>query len=148
MLSEITDLGLFLISFLAATILPFSSEAYLLGHLQLFPDDSIKALILCTTGNSLGSLFNYYLGRLGKVEWYEKYLKVKHEKVLEWQDRIEKYGSILAFFCWTPIIGDFLAVALGFFRLHSLKFFTAMALGKFLRYYTIIYFADLLGDLI
>ena len=69
-------MGMLVAAFLAASILPFSSEAVMVG-LQAAGLDPIFLIVYGTIGNVLGSMFNYTIGRLGKMEWIEKYLHVK-----------------------------------------------------------------------
>ena len=126
--------GLFLGSFLAATILPFSSEILVTG--LLFAGASpLYVLITATMGNWLGSLSTYGIGWLGKWEWIEKWFKVSREKVEKQQGKIAKYGSLLAFLVWVPVIGDVFALALGFYRVNFIKCSIFMLIGKFLRYF-------------
>ena len=69
-------MGMLIAAFLAASILPFSSEAVMVG-LQAAGLDPVALIAYGTIGNVLGSMFNYTIGRLGKMEWIEKYLHVK-----------------------------------------------------------------------
>lgn len=126
-------IGVFIASFLAATILPFSSEVVLTGVL-LAGADYWSCMIAATLGNFLGGMSCYYLGRLGKVEWIKKYLKLNIDKLLKVQHWIEGKGSVMAFFVFLPGIGDFIAVALGFLRANVWVVAVSMLLGKFLRY--------------
>lgn len=124
---------LFLSSFLAATVIPFSSEAHLL---YLLSQDYNPYLLLlsCSTGNTLGGITSFYLGYFCKWRWLEKYLRIQRSKVESYQLAINKYGSWLALFCWLPFVGDVIAVALGLFRLKWQKIFFLMFLGKAVRY--------------
>ena len=74
-LEELGYLGLFIAGFLAATILPFSSES-LLAVALLNGFDPIICLIIITSGNWLGSITTYGIGYLGNVDWIEKYFKI------------------------------------------------------------------------
>ncbi len=120
-------------AFIAATIIPFSSE---LGLSALLYSGYQVILIVAgaSIGNTLGGMTGYLLGSLGKWSWLEKYLGVKEEKVKSLANRYEKYGVYLAFFCWLPIVGDVFGVMLGFFRTPWLPTLLLMALGKTLRY--------------
>lgn len=142
-LMEYGYIGLFLASFLAATILPFSSDIVFVG-LLIAGLDPVPCLLLATLGNWLGGMTNYYLGRLGKLEWIEKWLKIKPEKIHKMQSKLEgKNGALVAFFSWLPGIGDLLAVVLGYMRANKGQVATFMFLGKGARYiveYLIIYF--------
>jgi len=126
--------GLFLGSFLAATILPFSSEILVTGML-LAGASPINVLIAATAGNWLGSLSTYGIGWLGKWGWIEKWFKISHEKIEKQQAKIAKYGSLLAFFVWLPIVGDIFALALGFYKINFTQCCIFMLIGKFLRFF-------------
>ena len=126
-------LGLFIASFLGATIIPFSSEL-VLSLLIIKGYDFNLSLLVATTGNWLGGLSSYFLGRLGKWSTLEKYFRLKKEKIVKFKINIDKWGSLLAFFCWLPIIGDPIAVGLGFFRINYLLVALWMFMGKLIRY--------------
>ena len=131
-------LGLFAITFLSATILPFSSELFL--YLMLKQDyDPISCLIIATIGNSLGSITNYGVGRLGKIHWLKK-LGMNEDKLEKRKITIQKYGSWIALFSWIPVIGDPLTIALGYFRVSFSKVLIFIFIGKFLRYLAIVSF--------
>ena len=126
-------LGLFIASFLGATIIPFSSEL-VFSLLIIKGYDFNLSLLVASTGNWLGGLSSYFLGRLGKWSTLEKYFRLKKEKIVKFKTNIDKWGSLLAFFCWLPVIGDPIAVGLGFFRTNYILVAIWMLLGKFIRY--------------
>lgn len=130
--------GLFAVSFLAATILPITSEGVLLIFLGL-NFDPIICLLIASFGNTLGGITNYGIGRLGKISTFKKLLKSpnRFEKL---KINIQKYGAGTALLSWLPIIGDPLTIALGFFRVPFIPVLFYMALGKTLRYTLIIFF--------
>lgn len=138
-LTELGYFGLFLASFLAATVVPFSSEvvfsAMVFGGL-----DSWTCVLVATLGNWLGGMTCYYLGFLGKMEWVEKYMKIKKEKIDRFMAKLHKYGDWFAFFSFLPGIGDIIAVASGFFRCNVWIVAASMLLGKFVRYVFWMYF--------
>lgn len=125
-------LGLFLGSFVAATVLPFSADAMLVAMLAL-DFDPVISIIVATIGNFLGGLTCYGLGWLGKWEWIEK-LGVKEETLLKQKQKIDKWGPIAALLCWVPIIGDVIAVALGFYRAPFWLSALYMFIGKAARF--------------
>ncbi|MBD8387620.1 MULTISPECIES: YqaA family protein [Dysgonomonas] len=131
-------IGLFLASFLAATILPFGSEFVFAGLLAMGMN-AWGCVIVASVGNWLGGMTNYYLGSLGKVEWIEKYLKVKKEKIEKMQHWLEGKGAIMAFFSFMPVVGDIIALALGYMRANVYVVNIAMFAGKFVRYVLIMY---------
>ena len=111
-LIEYGYIGVFIAAFLAATILPFSSEVVLTGVL-LAGASYNSCMVAATLGNFLGGMSCYWLGMLGKVEWIEKYLKLDTQKLHKVQTWIKGKGSWMGFFVFLPGIGDFIAVALG-----------------------------------
>ena len=126
-------LGLFLASFLAATILPLSSEV-VLSILLGYGFNPVTCLIYASVGNTLGGMTCYWIGLLGKVEWMGKYLKIKYEKVEKMQHWMQDKGSIFALFTCLPVIGDVIAVALGFMRSNGWQVLLFMFIGKAVRY--------------
>jgi membrane protein YqaA with SNARE-associated domain len=129
--------GLFVASFLAATVIPLSSEA--LFGVMLFHFDPWICLIVATAGNSLGGWLNYGLGYLGNPEWLAR-IRVKPAQIHRWKDKVNSYGVWLALFSWLPFVGDIMAVALGFFRADWKGSFLFIFVGKFLRYLLILVF--------
>lgn len=129
--------GLFLVCFLAATILPLTSEGVLLLFLAA-SFDPVYCLIVSTIGNTLGGLTNYWLGMVGKPERIRKFFKspARYNRLVV---NVNKYGYWLGLLSWTPILGDPLTIALGYFRVRFIPFLLLMVLGKFARYFLIIF---------
>lgn len=119
--------GLFIASFLAATLLPGGSEAVFLGVIATWPERQTEALLLATLGNTLGGMSSYALARLLP----ERALQKLGAKPLALSQR---WGAPILFLAWLPLIGDFLCVAAGWLRLPWLPCALWMALGKGLRY--------------
>lgn len=125
---------LFLSSFLAATIIPFSSEA----HFYYLISENYNLwllLVAATLGNTVGGMTSYYLGYFLKWSWLEKYFRIRRVKVQQYELKIARYGFSMAALCWLPIIGDVIAVALGLFKLKWWKVLIVMFFSKALRYY-------------
>ena len=125
--------GMGIASFIAGSVLPFSSETLLAG-LLLAGLHPWPLFVSATIGNVLGSMFNYCVGRLGKIEWIEKYLHVRREKVEKTQRWLQGRGAWMGFFCFLPILGSALSVTLGYMRANPTLTFLSIALGKALRY--------------
>lgn len=123
---------LFANSFLAATILPFGSEVTFVGLLSLGSNPWL-CLWTASVGNTLGGMTNYFIGRLGKIEWAHQYLHISADTLNHYQNKLQHHSAWLAFFCFMPIIGDPLALALGFIHSNVIITFIAMFLGKFIR---------------
>ena len=132
--ADLGYLGLFISCFLAATfIIPFSPEV-VLGALILKGFDLQLTILIATIGNWMGGMTSYFIGRIGDWKKIEKYFKIKKEKVLVFKLRIDKWGSVLAFFTWFPLGGDILALSLGFFKVDVYKVSIWMLIGKFFRF--------------
>lgn len=127
-------MGIFIASFLAATVLPFSSEVVLAGVL-LSGADYWPCMTAAVTGNVLGGMTGYWLGKTGKIEWIRKYLKMDITRLQKVQDWVEKRGAWVSLFTFLPAAGDFIAVALGFLRVNVWAVFIYMFIGKALRYF-------------
>ena len=126
-------LGLFIGTFLAATILPFSSDALYIAVLAA-TKDTAGCLLVGTLGNWLGSVVTYWIGWIGRWEWIEKWFKVKRETLEKQKVKIDKYGVWLALLAWIPIIGDVIAIALGFYRTRPWATMFLLLVGKFARF--------------
>ncbi|MBL0127216.1 MAG: DedA family protein [Flavobacteriales bacterium] len=131
--------GLFLASFLAATILPFSSEAVLVAFtLGSWPLGTLW--LVASLGNWLGGMSSYGVGRLGNLERITKWLRTNPEKALKWQARTERFGAWAALLCWLPVIGDPIAIAMGLGRSRVIPTALLMFLGKAARYAVLLWF--------
>lgn len=126
-------IGVFIAAFLAATVLPFSSEVVFAGVLASGATYS-TLIIAATIGNSLGGMTCYWLGSLGKLEWLEKYFRMREEQIQKWVTKIQGRGSWVSIFVALPGVGDFIAVAMGYLRANAWGVLFWMTLGKFIRY--------------
>ena len=130
--------GMLIASFLAGSVFPFSSEVVMAALMATGLDPWLLAFY-GTIGNVLGALLNYGIGRMGKVEWFEKYLHVKQKDL----DRAERFvagrGAWMGFFAFLPILGSAITVLLGLMRSNIVITFIAITLGKIFRYIILIY---------
>ena len=125
--------GLFLVAFLAATVLPFSSE-FAFGGCLAAGMTPVLCIVAATLGNFGGGLTSYYIGYLGKIEWVEKYFRVKREKIEKTQQWLNNKGAFMAFFSFVPFVGDLIPLALGFMRASVSKTVVSLFLGKLVRF--------------
>jgi Predicted membrane protein len=132
-LAEYGYWGLLLASFLAATVLPLSSEVVFAVLIAAGTD--LWTCVLCaTTGNAAGGATCYYLGRLGKREWLGKWFGIKPEKIDKTIHWLQGKGAVMGFFGFLPVVGDVMLVALGFMGANVPVVMASMTIGKFLRY--------------
>lgn len=135
--------GMLVAAFLAGSFFPFSSEAVMLGLLAA----GLKTeplIIYGTIGNVLGSMFNYGVGRLGKLEWIERYLHVKKKDLDRAQRFMAGRGAWMGFFAFLPIIGSAITICLGFMRANIFISIISITIGKLLRYIILMYSAFLI----
>lgn len=135
--------GMLLAAFLAGSFFPFSSEAVMIGLIAAGLDPW-QLMIYGTIGNVLGSCFNYSVGRMGKLEWIEKYLHVKKQDL----DKAERFmagrGAWMGFFAFLPVLGSAITILLGLMRANIFISLLSITIGKLLRYLILIYGAGLL----
>ena len=137
--------GLFISALWAGSIVPFSSELVLVALIKLgLPP--IACLLSATLGNTAGGMTCYYMGRLGKIAWIEKYFKVKKEKVDKMVNFLQGKGAMMAFFAFLPAIGEVIAIALGFMRSNTWITVSSMFLGKLIRYILLLYVLESAWD--
>ena len=132
-LAEYGYLGLFAASFLAATILPFSSEV-VLSFLLLNNYDPFNTVAVATAGNVLGAVVNYAMGFWGSTLILKKLLRISEKDINHAEQRFRKYGTFSLLFAWVPVIGDPLTVAAGVLRVNFMIFLALVAAGKLVRY--------------
>lgn len=130
--------ALFASAFLAATILPVSSEAVLVGLIAAGRGDPALLLVVATVGNTLGSAVNWLLGRgidaLQDTRWFP----VSHERYDRASRTFRCFGAWTLLFAWLPVVGDALTVAAGAARMRFGLFLTLVAVGKAARYAAIV----------
>lgn len=125
--------GMFFASILAGSVFPFCSEVVMAA---LFALGLSPTLLVCiaSVGNTIGGMTCYYMGRLGHLDWIEKYCHIRHEKVLKLQKTLQGKGSLMAFFSFIPGIGAVIVVTLGFMRSNLMLTLISMFVGKVVRY--------------
>ena len=136
---EVIYLSLFVISFLAATILPFSSELTLVGLIATSNYDNLILLIVASFGNVLGSVVNWALGFYSRNLTTKKWFPFKDRQIENSSKWFSKFGKWSLLFAWVPILGDPLTFVSGLLRVRFLDFVILVAIGKVSRYLFIFY---------
>ena len=139
-------LGLFAISFLAASILPLSSELFVLAMPPLGYNLWLVGIV-ATLGNYAGALTNYYVGQKGTDFVLSRYFKVSDKTWSRAERFYERWGPIALFFSWVPFIGDPLTAVAGALRMDWRIFTFWVLLGKGFRYVILLGFADAIYNL-
>ncbi len=130
--------GLFASGFLAATLLPLSSEAVLVGLVVVGGYDVALLWLTATLGNSLGAAVNWALGRYC-LRWRDhRWFPVKKQhldRAGRWFRRFGVWSLVMA---WLPVVGDPLTLAAGVLRVNFWLFIALVAVGKGARYLAVI----------
>ena len=136
---KVIYLSLFFISFLAATILPFSSELTLAGLITTSNYDNVLLLIVASFGNVLGSVVNWVLGFYSRNLTIKKWFPFKETQIERSSKWFNKFGKWSLLFTWVPILGDPLTLVAGLLRVRFLDFIILVAIGKVSRYLLVFY---------
>ncbi len=129
---------MFASAFLSATVLPGNSEIIFLTLItplvwagtHYLSVDIQSLLWIAVTGNTLGSLTTYALGR-----WLPTFNTPPQNAKLIWiLEKTLRHGSIMLFFSWLPVIGDVFCAVAGWLRLNWVACLIFMTLGKIVRY--------------
>ncbi|MBN9670842.1 YqaA family protein [Roseibium aggregatum] len=126
--------GLFGLSFLAATLLPAQSELGLSALIYLGDQPAALLIAVASLGNTLGSVVNWALGR-GAVSYaHASWFPVKPEKLDRASAWYRRYGKWSLLLSWAPFIGDPLTLAAGLLKEPFWPFLILVAIAKTGRY--------------
>ena len=131
-------IGMLLAAFLAGSFFPFSSEAVMVGLIATGLDPW-QLMFYGTLGNTLGSVFNYFVGHMGKLEWIEKYLHVKKKDLDKAERFVAGRGAWMGFFAFMPLLGTAISILLGLMRANIPITIISITLGKIFRYFIVVY---------
>lgn len=135
----ISYLLLFGSAFLAATILPFYSEVLLFALLRQGGDPAVL-VIVATTGNTLGAVVNWLLGKY-LLHFKDRRWFYFNDKQIEGAQRwFQRYGFWSLLLAWAPVGGDALTLIAGIMRVRLTLFLVLVGTGKALRYVSVVYF--------
>lgn len=140
--------AIFLISLLAATLLPLGSEPALLGYLALQPHMFWPALLVATLGNALGGVITFWMGA-GAHRAYSRLCEqaqtdphsppqVNGPEQGRWTSHAtsltQRFGPPILLLSWVPLLGDPLCAVAGWLRLPFWPCVFFITVGKFARY--------------
>ncbi len=139
MIILISYFQLFIISFLAATILPLSSELILSTMLLTDSFDKYLLLVVASFGNILGSSVNWYLGKKILIFKNKKWFPANERQIAKGEIYFKKYGIWSLLLAWVPIIGDPLTIVAGILRVKFFTFLLLVSISKISRYIFLIF---------
>jgi len=134
--------GLFIGSFLAATVIPItlnqrSIQSQRPSHpiqYEVNPPSQLPTVAIAkhphTFPPNVNTPTNNTSALIG-IDWIERWFKVKREKLEQQKGHVDRYGVWLALFTWLPIVGDLFAIALGFYRVRPKMSAFYMLVGRF-----------------
>ena len=126
-------LTLFLLSFLASTIVPLGSE-WLLVALVAGGFDPVLCVAVATAGNTLGACTTYGIGLFGGPFLIGRILRISDEARQKAERLYARYGSWSLLLSWVPIVGDPLCLVGGMLRVRFGRFSILVLIGKLARY--------------
>jgi len=127
---------LFLLSFLAATVLPIGSE-WLLIVMVIKGFSPEYCVLTASIGNYLGACTNLLIGMWGSDFCIKKILRIDEEQLQKAERLYNKYGAWSLLLSWLPVVGDPLCIVAGVFKVHFIRFTVLVYIGKFCRYATL-----------
>ena len=139
MIILISYFQLLIISFLAATILPLSSELVLSTMLLTDSFDKYLLLVVASFGNIFGSSVNWYLGKKILIFKDRKWFPVNEKQIAKSEMYFKKYGIWSLLLAWVPIIGDPLTVIAGILKINFFTFLLLVSISKTSRYIFLIF---------
>ena len=134
--------AVFLISLLAATLLPLGSEPAVLAYVALSPEMLWPAVAVATLGNTLGGVISFLMGagartlvRRLRPECVDDASRPRGDRWQGYAERwVQRFGPVILLLSWVPLVGDPICAVAGWLRLPFLPCLAWMALGKFARY--------------
>ena len=139
MIILISYFQLLIISFLAATILPLSSELVLSTMLLTDSFNKYLLLVVASFGNIFGSSVNWYLGKKILIFKDKKWFPVNEKQIAKSEMYFKKYGIWSLLLAWVPIIGDPLTVIAGILKINFFTFLLLVSISKISRYIFLIF---------
>ena len=131
-------LGLFVSAFLAATIFPASSEVVLTGLAATEAYDPLWLLLVASTGNTLGSVCNWLLGRFC-LRWQDRrWFPAGPERLAAATLWFNRYGVWSLLLSWMPVVGDPITLVAGVLKVGFWKFLVLVAIAKTVRYLAVL----------
>ena len=132
---------MFASAFLAATFLPFPSEATLAAGLAA-GGSAHWMVAVATLGNTLGSVVNWGLGRCIEHFRDRSWFPVDARRLERGQAWFRRYGAWSLLLAWVPVAGDALTVIAGAMRVRIVPFVALVAAGKGARYVVLALLAE------
>lgn len=125
--------GLFLLSFLASTLIPLGSE-WLVVVMLLSRNDPFLVVAVATAGNYLGALSTYGVGLYGGDFLKLRVLRMNEQSTRKAEKFYARFGSYSLLLSFLPVVGDPLCLIGGMLRVRFIRFTLLVLTGKLARY--------------
>ncbi len=132
-LSHYGYIYLFILSFMASTVIPIGSE-WLLISMVMKGFDPVLAVSTATAGNTLGACTTYGIGIYGSTWVTQKLFRMDENSQKRAEKFYARYGIWSLLFSWLPLVGDSICFAGGLLRIHFGMFVVLVSAGKLIRY--------------
>jgi membrane protein YqaA with SNARE-associated domain len=125
--------SLFLLSFLASTLIPLGSE-WLLVAMLLSKSEPWAVVAVATAGNYLGALSTYWIGLYGGDFLKRRVLRMDEKNTIKAERFYSRFGSYSLLLSFLPVVGDPLCLIGGMLRVRFIRFSLLVVSGKLARY--------------
>lgn len=125
--------ALFVLSFLAATLIPLGSE-WLLVTMLLQQHDPLLSVAVASLGNYLGACTTYGIGLWGGPFLARTLLRIDDSTRLRAERFYARYGCWSLLLSWLPVVGDPLCLVGGLLRTRFSRYSLLVLSGKVGRY--------------
>lgn len=126
-------IALFVVSFLASTLIPVGSE-WLLVVLLTQDYNPLAVTATATAGNILGACTTWAIGMWGGVYLVRRVLRISEDSERRAEQFYRRYGSWSLLLSWLPILGDPLCLVGGALGVGFGRFALLVGIGKLARY--------------
>ena len=86
------------------------------------------------SGNVLGSLVTYAMGRAGNAAMHQRWLRIDRKDLARAETWFSRWGLPSLLLAWVPVVGDPLCLVAGLLRVGLGPFVVLVGIGKFARY--------------
>jgi membrane protein YqaA with SNARE-associated domain len=128
-------------AFLAATVVPFSSEVMLTAAYASDPKLWFALWLAASVGNTLGAIVNWAFGRWALAAKDKRWFPFKGQKLDRATRWFQHWGVWSLLLAWMPVVGDVLTFIAGTFKVNIWLFILLVGFGKTSRYGVVVLIA-------
>lgn len=125
--------SLFILSFLASTVIPLGSE-WMLATMLISQNDPLMTVVVASLGNYLGACSTWLIGVYGGPFLIRRVLRIAPATEERAKALYGRYGAWSLLLSWLPAIGDPLCLVGGILKIGFFRFSMLVMAGKVARY--------------